>query len=161
VLQGRGCLNFSLVLRYDRAAGLDDVAQSFRHVLERIRSRIASVAAVAVVRCAQDLVIDGRKFNGNAQRRLRSHFLHQGSILYEFDLALIARYLKEPQRQPAYRAGRDHLSFLTNLNCDGLLLRDCLRSAWDADALAADWPQELMQRLTEERYSQPSWTYRL
>ena len=33
VLLGPGCLCFSLVLRYDRAPGLEDITVSYRHVL--------------------------------------------------------------------------------------------------------------------------------
>ena len=32
-------------------------------------------------------------FSGNAQQRKRSHLLHHGSLLYDFDLKLIGRYL--------------------------------------------------------------------
>ena len=37
------------------------------------------------------------------------------SILYDFPIERIARYLKMPRRQPEYRAGRSHEDFLVNL----------------------------------------------
>ena len=49
-----------------------------------------------------------RKICGNAQRWKRRAFLHHGTILYDFDLAKIERYLRLPARQPDYRAGRAH-----------------------------------------------------
>jgi len=42
--------------------------------------------------------------------------LHHGTILCEgVDLARIGRLLKEPPRQPSYRAGRSHADFLAPL----------------------------------------------
>jgi lipoate-protein ligase A len=62
-----------------------------------------------------DLVFRGRKVSGSAQRRGRRAILHHGTILYDFDASLATRYLKEPARQPPYRAGRRHSDFLGNL----------------------------------------------
>ena len=58
---------------------------------------------------------DGRKVSGNAQRRGRRALLHHGTLLYDFDPGLAARYLKEPIRRPAYRSGRCHADFIGNL----------------------------------------------
>ena len=41
--------------------------------------------------------------------------LHRPEKKNAFDVALAARYLTEPSRQPAYRAGRSHADFMTNL----------------------------------------------
>ena len=52
-----------------------------------------------------DLVLDGRKFSGNAQQRKRTHLLHHGTILYAFDVSRIGDYVKHPPRMPEYRDG--------------------------------------------------------
>jgi len=56
-----------------------------------------------------------KKFSGNAQHRRRNHILHHGTILYDFDLSLIEKYLPLPPQIPDYRRGRRHIEFVTNI----------------------------------------------
>lgn len=62
-----------------------------------------------------DLALDGRKVSGNAQRRSSAAVLHHGTVLCGFNVGRVGRYLRRPQKEPAYRAGRGHEEFLTNL----------------------------------------------
>ena len=64
-----------------------------------------------------DLTIDNIKFSGNAQRRLKHAILFHGTILYNFNLSLITKYLKEPPIQPKYRRHRHHNEFVRNIDC--------------------------------------------
>jgi lipoate-protein ligase A len=112
VVVGPGCLSYALALSLDRRPELRDVTSSYRIILEPI-VRGLDVRGLRV-RGAGDLALNGRKVSGSAQRRGRRALLHHGTLLYDFDLGLIARYLKEPARQPAYRAGRPHLTFVAN-----------------------------------------------
>jgi hypothetical protein len=43
---------------------------------------------------------------------------------------LLARYLKEPDRQPTYRRGRRHASFVTNLPLDRTAIKSAVEAAW-------------------------------
>jgi len=56
-----------------------------------------------------------RKFSGNAQKRGKKFILHHGTILYDFDLSLIEKYLPIPHKIPEYRRERSHKNFLTNI----------------------------------------------
>jgi lipoate-protein ligase A len=109
VLLGKGCLNYTLILR---------CGESGLH--ERYRLILDAVLDAARVREARqestDLIVRSRKFGGCAQRRRRHTLLHHGTLLYDFDIAGVARYLAEPRRQPAYREGRPHVDFLTNVD---------------------------------------------
>jgi lipoate-protein ligase A len=107
-----------------------------------------------------DLALGGRKFSGNAQQRKRTHLLHHGTILYDFDLALAGRYLRPPPRQPEYRAGRAHEEFLRNLQIPVGEVRRRLRAAWGADTPMTEWPGELVRRLVGEKYALEAWTRR-
>jgi hypothetical protein len=42
------------------------------------------------------------------------------------------RYLQEPDRQPAYRAGRPHDAFVTNVRLQPHAIKAALIRAWDA-----------------------------
>jgi lipoate-protein ligase A len=160
VLLGPGCLNFTLVLRFDRSPRLESVQHSFEYVLDRLLDALLSFEPRVARAGESDIAIDNRKICGNAQRRQHSHFLHHGSILYRFDSSLATRYLREPKRQPAYRSGRDHRAFLTNVSVDPKLLRERLRVAWNATDSMQIWPRELVQELISKKYARTAWNYR-
>lgn len=113
VLLAPGCLNYAVVLSLVSRPDLMDVAASFRLILDRIVDAF-ELPGLSIAG-GTDLALDGRKVSGNAQRRGRRALLHHGTLLYAFDQRLAGRYLKEPARQPAYRAGRVHADFIGNL----------------------------------------------
>lgn len=109
VLLGKGCLNYTLILRSGRAG----LQESYRLILDAV----LDAAGVAEARQeSTDLTVGGWKFGGCAQRRRRNTLLHHGTLLYDFDIAGVSRYLTEPRTQPTYRAGRPHVDFLTNVD---------------------------------------------
>ena len=63
-----------------------------------------------------DLCLGDRKIAGTSLRLWRSRMLVQASVLVDPDLTLLDRYLAEPARAPAYRAGRRHREFVTSLH---------------------------------------------
>ena len=108
VLLGKGCLNYTLILRCDGG-----VNESYRLILDAV----LDAAAVPGARPeSTDLTVRNRKFGGCAQRRRRHTLLHHGTILYDFDVVAATRFLAEPRRQPAYREGRTHADFLANVD---------------------------------------------
>lgn len=117
VVQGPGCLNFALVLSRDLRPEVSLINRSYRYILDQILAALQSLQIPAEFRPVCDLVLAGteRKFSGNAQRRGRIFLLHHGTILYNFDLSLIARYLKMPARMPEYRKNRPHADFVANI----------------------------------------------
>ena len=124
VVVGPGCLNYAVAVSFVSRPAFADVAGSFRAILARIAEAI-DVAGLSV-EGGSDLALAGRKVSGNAQRRGRRALLHHGTLLYDFDAALVSRYLKEPWRQPDYRQRRPHGDFLGNLPVSGDTLRRCL-----------------------------------
>jgi lipoate-protein ligase A len=121
VVLAPGCLNYAVVLSLVSSPHLIDVAESFRVILGRVARGLA-VPGLSIAG-GTDLALDGRKVSGNAQRRGRRAVLHHGTLLYGFDPALASRYLREPTRQPAYRAGRRHVDFVANLPLPAATLR--------------------------------------
>jgi lipoate-protein ligase A len=158
VLLGRGCLCFSLVLAFDRDLRLTEVRSSYEYILGRVVDAFALPGLT--LSGISDLALDGYKFSGNAQQRKRTHLLHHGTILYAFDLAAVSRYLRQPSRQPDYRADRPHREFIRNLGWSREWVVDRLRAAWGADEERTDVPMELAARLVEEKYALDSWVSR-
>src|SRR5438132_13912375 len=147
VLLGAGCLCYSLVLSYQRAAALGEIRPSYKYILERIRTALADLAPD--MRCAgtSDLACSGRKFSGNAQPRKRNYLLHHGTLLYAFDVSRLSRYLRSPARQPDYRGGREHADFLMNLPTSAAELKQRLRAAWGGDTELQAWPHDMVKQL--------------
>jgi lipoate-protein ligase A len=164
VLIGPGALNVSVILPQEWAPGLWalDVAQ--RYVLDSIAESIRRVGPPVSVEGRGDLVIGGRKCAGSAQRRLKRWFMVHCSILYDFSIERIARYLTVPQRQPAYRAGRAHCDFLSNLGLRRRILADAIageRSRGSCLPGTCELPWSVARSLVSEKFSNPAWIERL
>jgi lipoate-protein ligase A len=100
------------------------------------------------------------KFSGNAQRRRKDAFVFHGTILYAFDLSLIHGLLGFPSKQPEYRAGRPHGQFVANLPMAPDVLKQSLRTAWNAEATLQDLPSIEIERLVQDHYSRVEWNFR-
>lgn len=133
VLQGPGCINFSLVLRIDRDPALRTITGTNTYVLERHRRALQPLLSQPVVhQGSTDLALGNLKFSGNAQRRKKSCLLFHGTFLLGLDLPLVERVLPVPARQPPYRNNRPHREFLVNLPLQAAAIKQVLRSTWKA-----------------------------
>ncbi len=159
VVLGDGCLIFSLVLRFDRDPALKDVNASYRHILGRICNALQPIAAIELSGIS-DLAAAGRKCSGNAQQRKRDHLLHHGTLLYGFDLGLLNRYLRMPDKQPAYRESRAHEHFVTNLPAQAETLKALIAAEWQATRHLATFPIGRTAELVVDKYSQDEWKKR-
>jgi len=158
VLQGPGCLNYSLILNCE-AYGLKNIGATFHYVMNRHRTSIAAQAGLQIaVAGISDLTVGGRKFSGNAQYRKARYALVHGTFLLDFNLARIERYLRIPMKQPDYRHNRPHADFVINLSVAADRMRETLRSEWDASVVFdVDLLHEI-DRLVDERYGRPEWS---
>jgi lipoate---protein ligase len=117
VLQGPGCLNFALILAKGRHPDLASIASSYTYILTKVITALKDCGVCAEFRPICDLVVSGteKKFSGNAQRRGKEYILHHGTILYDFDLPRVSRYLRIPPKMPDYRRERSHEDFVMNI----------------------------------------------
>jgi lipoate-protein ligase A len=161
VLQGPGCLNYNLVLRRDREAAFTTITGTTREILRRHAAALSPFLSGTITREGDsDLAIDGKKFSGNAQRRLFAFVQFHGTLLLEFDLGTLERYLREPGRQPAYREGRRHRDFVANIPIEAGLVRDLFASAWSATGPPVGPPLAMASRLVNERYGREEWNWK-
>jgi len=177
VLQGPGCLNYSLILRIDSDPALQTVTGTNRFVMERNRAALEKLLSGSSqrkealapdfqlstfnfqlsVRGHTDLAIDGRKFSGNAQRRKRHAVLFHGSFLLNFDLALIEKVLPMPSKQPGYRQSRSHREFLMNLKASALEVKAALKQVWGATEALKELSPAGTSELAAQKYSTDKW----
>jgi lipoate-protein ligase A len=159
IVTGPGCLMYAVVLRYEGREHLRLLDQVHQFVLGKVAAALRGLMEGVDHAGISDLALGGRKFSGNSVRCKHDHLLYHGTLLYDFDLALIDRFLRMPPRQPDYRAGRPHVEFLMNLPLQVADLKRALAAEFGASQPLPDWPHELTQRLAAERYSADSWNF--
>ncbi len=158
VLQGPGCLNYSLILKIDRDPCLANLKASNFYVMVNHKEALSKKLGGNVeVQGYTDLTYHNLKFSGNAQRRKRHYLLFHGTFLLNFDLLQIESYLPLPKLQPAYRLGRPHLSFLTNIPLTAQETKDALIESWQAKGRLESVPLEKIDTLVRQRYADPGW----
>lgn len=163
VVAGPGCLSYALILARDRSSALSGVDTTHAYVLDRLVAGLSAFAPVVHRQGISDLAISNSagvaaKVSGNALRIHRRGLLYHGTLLYNFDLPRISRYLATPQREPDYRAGRRHEQFVANLPLAREVLVSTLRTVWNAQLDLENWPVELTKCIVAEKYTQnPHW----
>jgi len=161
VLQGPGCLNYSLLLRVDRGELQKGIAATNDFILAQHQAALAEILGKRVERQGQtDLAIGGLKFSGNAQRRKKSFLLFHGSFLLDFDIALVQKALPMPSRQPDYRGNRSHTDFLLNLELPSNLVKNAVCKTWKADEPPAKIPLDSIRQLVAGKYSRDEWNFK-
>jgi lipoate---protein ligase len=158
IVAGPGSLMYAVVLSYDLRPELRSLDEAHRFVLDTTLSALAQIAPGARRRGTSDLALGELKFSGNSVRCKRRHLLYHGTLLYDFDLPLVAHCLNMPPRQPDYRQGRSHGAFITNLSTTSDALRQALVATWDATTAPFDLPSAEVDRLVTERYGRDEWT---
>jgi lipoate---protein ligase len=167
VVVGPGSLNVSVILPQTAAPGLWAVDAAHQYVLDRIAGSLRLAGAPVELCGTGDLTIAGRKCGGSAQRRLKHFFLVHCTLLLEFSIDRIARYLQIPARQPVYRAGRSHADFLCNLSLPRTAVVAALRGEFGCGAADSPslpdrgLPLARAGRLAEAKYGTAAWTERL
>ena len=140
VMVGSGTVQYAFALPYSFAVELSSIsgAKGFcNRIIVAALARASTAHHALEEDVSGDLLRDGRKVAGLAMRRRREAMLLHGTILVDADLPLIARALKHPVREPAYRRGRSHAAFLANL---GTLAEEVF-CAVARDILAAQAPR--------------------
>jgi len=162
VVQGPGCLVYSLILPFDPADPLANVVAANRSIMDRQRRALQTLLTDRIsVEGTTDLVLGDRKFSGNAQKRGRRALLFHGVFLLEFDLSLIDRLLPLPTRRPDYRRDRGHGDFVTNIHLQPSEVINAVRNEWQADQsspIEIDWPT--VDLLAQEKYASNKWIHK-
>ncbi|SRR5581483_2159771 len=172
VLQGPGCLNYSLILRIPESGPLQGITGTNQFIMERQRAALQSLVQAPIeIQGHTDLAIvppvaspapapARLKFSGNAQRRKRRFLIFHGTFLLHFDLSLVEMVLPMPSKQPDYRDGRPHSGFLTNLEIPADKIKSALRTAWRAKHSLQNVPLDRIRQLVASKYSTSDWNFR-
>ena len=148
---------FAVVLSLRLRPELTMIDRAHRFVSDRMTEALRPLVEEIAAEGTSDLAIDGRKVSGNSIRVKRWAILYHGTLLYDFPLETIGRYLQTPPRQPDYRAGRPHDTFVANLPTSAISLRRRLVETWQADQALDNWPRDRTEELVKTRYGTKEW----
>jgi lipoate---protein ligase len=161
VVGGPGCLMYTVVLSLEKSPELRSIDVAHQHVMNRVLQTAQIQLPELELQGICDLTWQDRKCSGNSLRVARRHVLYHGTILYDFDLDLIAKCLKTAPRQPSYRKSREHSDFVVNvpLEIDQFAVDLCqtfgVNHEVDMQAYSA-----AVQELRKQRYDSPAWNFR-
>lgn len=160
IVGGPGCLMYAVVLSYELHPELRALDLAHRFVLSRLREALLPLVAGVQIRGTSDLAVGESKFSGNSLRCKRNHLLYHGTLLYDFDVSLLGKYLGTAPRQPAYRKGRTHRQFVANIPVPSAEMKQAISATFGVSQMLSQWPQEMVRQLVKERYSEESWNLR-
>jgi lipoate-protein ligase A len=159
VLQGPGCLNYTLILKIDPVGETRSISATNRFVMERHAELMQKILAQPVeVRGDTDLALGDLKFSGNAQRRRKHFLIFHGTFLLNFDVGLMEECLRPPSKEPGYRRHRAHGDFLVSLGISAGAIITALREAWNAQEISSPPPD--MRELAAGKYACDSWNFK-
>ena len=161
VVQGPGCLNYTLVLSKALRPEIHSIQGSYQYIFDKMIDsfNLDGFGQKGV----SDLALGERKVSGNAQRRQKDYILHHGTLLYDADLPQFSRYIHEPEDRPDYRGDRDHRSFIRNLPLNRLELVHSICRALGDDLPDNKLGQAQLQQtlqLADEKYDTHEWIHR-
>jgi lipoate-protein ligase A len=158
VMQGPGCLNYSLILHYDDFPECKNLSFANRFVMNRQREAMQRLLSKEVsIQGHTDLTIEDLKFSGNAQRCGKEAFLFHGTILFDFDISFMEQFLALPSLEPEYRKKRKHSEFLINFPDDKNQIQNSIQSIWKAEEPFVRLPLDEIDQLAHSKYSQTEW----
>jgi lipoate-protein ligase A len=161
VLQGPGCLNYTLILKISRAKALRGISSTNAYIMKKhARSLSLFLKQKVEFQGSSDLTINHLKFSGNAQRRKKHFLLFHGTLLTQFDLSLVTKYLRMPSKEPDYRMKRRHADFITNVNLGSEKLKSLFKKTWRAEQEMEEVPLDKVSRMVETKYKNPEWIFR-
>jgi lipoate-protein ligase A len=159
VVLGPGCVMWSVITPYPH--GTPSVDSLHAEALDPLCRGFAEEGLPVTRQGTSDLTLGAHKVSGNALRVRRRAVLYHGTLLDRFDLPKAMSLLKHPPREPSYREGRPHTSFLTNLELGRERLEALVRRAFQASLPAPDCDPERVAQLLKDRYHSVSWNERL
>ncbi|MFW6137706.1 MAG: lipoyl protein ligase domain-containing protein [Spirochaetota bacterium] len=101
---------------FNLAEHMNSVNRSIIRVLESFNITNLSIKGTS------DIVLRNRKILGSSLYRKKNLVLYQGSLLVKPDMSIFDRYLKHPEKEPAYRKKRKHSCFMTSLHQEGFTI---------------------------------------
>ncbi|MCL1982153.1 MAG: lipoate--protein ligase [Clostridiales bacterium] len=164
VFHDLGNINFTVICELE-----DDAFGNYRKFAEPVCEFLRDLGVDAAFSGRNDLVIDGAKFSGNAQTSNAGRIMHHGTILFDADIARLARALKPGPAKIESKGVKSVHSRVTNvsehlqepLSVEQFFgqLADFFRKRTDGQYLPTASDIEAVQQLAAEKYDNWAWNF--
>ncbi len=165
VFHDLGNLNFTFIEPFEHK---EDCNSMFKRFTEPILEAINSLGVKAYIEGRNDLLIDGRKFSGNAMCIYKNRVLQHGTLLFSASMNNLGAALKSRPEKFMGKAVKSTVSRVTNISghlpsamsIDDFqkFLGDYIGRSLPRYEYTAEDLQEI-ERLRSEKYSQQSWNF--
>lgn len=105
-----GNLNFTYIIPEQK-----NVVSNFKKFTQPILKALQSMGVPAEFAGRNDLIIDGKKFSGNAQYWYKKRLLHHGTILFNSDLSVVQKALQVKEDKLQAKGIKSVRSRVTNI----------------------------------------------
>lgn len=159
-----GNLNYSFITDLGKPGEL-----SIQRFTEPVCRALKSMGLDAQTSGRNDILIDGKKVSGVAQRIYKNRVLHHGTLLFDSDLSVVAAALKPSPVKFSSKSTKSVRSRVTNIR--GLLPEDMnMEQFWQGlmvelsgediqQVRLTDEEMNQVYRQAEEKYRSWDWTY--
>jgi len=162
-----GNINFSFVVDYRK-----EDFNSLERFAKAIIKALGKLGVKAEFSGRNDIILDGKKFSGNAQYLSKGRLLHHGTLLFDSDLSILTKALNVKNDKISSKGIKSVKSRVTNLKdyfkediCakqfKELLLKYVFEVEGDALKEYVLTPKDLknIKKLRDEKYSTWDWNY--
>jgi lipoate-protein ligase A len=161
-----GNLNFTFILN---DSGANGTRQPFEYYCLPVIKTLAGFGVRAEAHGRNDILVDGRKFSGNAQYRKNGMIMHHGTIMFSSDLETVQSALSPPEsklRAKGVKSIRSRVTTLIEHLPQGVTL-EAFKESFKTNVLPAAYgvfiptADDLAEigRLRESLYSTWQWNF--
>lgn len=159
-----GNLNYSIITDYRKGENF-----GLKNYAEPIVKALRKLGAEACFSGRNDIMIEGKKVSGTAQRVWKQRLLHHGCLLFDSDLSVVSECLKvrpEKFESKAVKSVRSRVDNIKNYLKEDLTLKQ-FEEYLSSQLLEEEYEmlefskQELLEveKLKREKYEMWEWTY--
>lgn len=165
VFHDLGNVNFSF---FDTKIAGQDSNDMFRKFTRPILDALQSLGVDAYLEGRNDLLIDGKKFSGNAMCFYKDRVLQHGTLLFSLSMHSLAKALKERPEKFDGKAVKSHRSRVTNISehltrkMDVVEFMEYLADYVGREYRPYSWSEEdlrAIEELAKSKYRRDSWNF--
>jgi len=165
VFQDFGNLNFTIITNIADVNKVD-----FKKYVQPVIKALESMGVKAEASGRNDILIDGRKISGNAQRQEKGRLMHHGTLMFDVNVEHMVRALNVAEDKFISKAAKSVRSRVTNIK-DYLPEGTTLTAFWeqlhyylsnegqDQEIILSDEQRAEVARIAQTKYAPWDWIY--
>ena len=167
VFHDMGNVNYTIIQPYR-----EGLFSNYAYFTEAVRDFLQQLGVSATLSGRNDLMIDGKKFSGNAQCVRKGRMMHHGTLMFSSEVKDISGALTPNRKKTESKGVKSVWSHVTNISAhlaeDKMSVEDFMSQLHHyflrrfPEAVPYELTQEdktAIQQLTDEKYSTWEWNY--